>query len=62
MSTTVVSLEERMRAACSPRREYVNGVVVERHVGERLQALTGYQLTAPDPAVSIPLNEVFRGL
>jgi Uma2 family endonuclease len=35
MSTVLVSLEEYLDTAYSPDREYVDGVVVERHVGER---------------------------
>src|SRR5436305_15268314 len=33
MNTTLVSLEEYLDTAYSPDREYVDGVVVERHVG-----------------------------
>jgi Uma2 family endonuclease len=35
MNTTLVSLQEYLDTAYSPDREYVDGVVVERHVGER---------------------------
>src|SRR5580765_5603091 len=35
MNTTLVSLEEYLDTSYSPDREYVDGVVVERHVGER---------------------------
>jgi Uma2 family endonuclease len=35
MSTVLVSLEEYLNTAYSPDREYVDGVVVERYVGER---------------------------
>jgi Uma2 family endonuclease len=35
MSTTLVSLEEYLDTAYSPDREYVDGEVVERNVGER---------------------------
>src|SRR6266566_9908603 len=35
MSTVLVSLEEYLDTAYSPDREYVDGVVLERHVGER---------------------------
>ena len=35
MSTVLVSLDEYLDTAYSPDREYVDGVVVERHVGER---------------------------
>jgi len=35
MNTTLVPLEEYLDTAYSPDREYVDGVVVERHVGER---------------------------
>jgi hypothetical protein len=74
MSTVMVSLEEYLNTAYSPDREYVDGVVVERHVGERphslvqsnivfslrrLQDLEG-ELTAG--AIQLPLEEIFRGL
>jgi hypothetical protein len=39
MSTVLVSLEEYLNTAYSPDREYVDGVVVERHVGERPHSL-----------------------
>ena len=35
MSTVLVSLDEYLDTAYSPDREYVDGVVVERQVGER---------------------------
>ena len=35
MSTVLVSLEEYLNTAYSPDREFVDGAVVERHVGER---------------------------
>ena len=35
MSTVLVSLAEYLDTAYSPDREYVDGVVVERHIGER---------------------------
>jgi Uma2 family endonuclease len=35
MSTVLVSLAEYLDTAYSPDREYVDGVVVERHLGER---------------------------
>lgn len=35
MSTVLVSLEEYLNTSYSPDREYVDGVIVERHVGER---------------------------
>ncbi len=35
MSTVLVSLEEYLNTAYSPDREYVDGEVVERNVGER---------------------------
>jgi hypothetical protein len=35
MSTTLVSLQEYLDTDYSPDREYVDGVVVERSVGER---------------------------
>jgi len=35
MSTVLVSLDEHLDTAYSPDREYVDGVVVERNVGER---------------------------
>jgi Uma2 family endonuclease len=34
MSTALVSLEEYLETAYSPDREYVDGAVLERHVGE----------------------------
>src|ERR1700724_3647011 len=39
MSTVLVSLEEYLNTAYSPDREYVDGIVVERHVGERPHSL-----------------------
>ena len=39
MSTVLVSLEEYLNTAYSPDREYVDGMVVERHVGERPHSL-----------------------
>jgi Uma2 family endonuclease len=39
MSTVQVSLEEYLNTSYSPDREYVDGVVVERHVGERPHSL-----------------------
>jgi Uma2 family endonuclease len=39
MSTVLVSLEEYLNSAYSPDREYVDGIVVERHVGERPHSL-----------------------
>ena len=43
MNTTLVSVQEYLDTAYSPDREYVDGQLVERHVGEhnhsRLQAL-----------------------
>jgi Uma2 family endonuclease len=39
MSTTLVSLEEYLDTPYSPDREYVDGVIVERHVGERPHSL-----------------------
>jgi len=39
MSTVLVSLAEYLNTAYSPDREYVDGVVVERHVGERPHSL-----------------------
>jgi len=39
MSTVLVSLEEYLNTAYSPDREYVDGVVVERHMGERPHSL-----------------------
>ena len=35
MSTVLVSLEEYLNTAYSPDREYVDGAIVERNVGER---------------------------
>ena len=35
MNTALVSLQEYLDTEYSPDREYVDGVVVERHVGER---------------------------
>lgn len=40
MSTALVSLEEYLDTAYSPDREYVDGAIVERHVGERGHSLT----------------------
>lgn len=40
MSTTLVSLEEYLETAYSPDREYIDGVVVERNVGEWPHSLT----------------------
>jgi hypothetical protein len=39
VNTTLVSLQEYLDTAYSPDREYVDGVVVERHVGERPHSL-----------------------
>jgi Uma2 family endonuclease len=39
MSTVQASLEEYLNTSYSPDREYVDGVVVERHVGERPHSL-----------------------
>jgi Uma2 family endonuclease len=39
MNTVMVSLEEYLDTAYSPDREYVDGVVVERHVGKRPHSL-----------------------
>jgi Uma2 family endonuclease len=39
MSTVLVSLEEYLNTAYSPDREYVDGIVVERNVGERPHSL-----------------------
>ena len=39
MSTILVSLEEYLDTAYSPDREYVDGAIVERHVGERPHSL-----------------------
>src|SRR3974377_1966686 len=36
MGIAIVSLEEYLDTSYSPDREYVDGVVLERHVGERL--------------------------
>jgi Uma2 family endonuclease len=35
MSTTLISLDEYLRSSWEPDREYVNGEVLERHMGER---------------------------
>jgi Uma2 family endonuclease len=40
MSTVLVSLDEYLDTAYSPDREYVDGVVVERNVGERPHSRT----------------------
>jgi Uma2 family endonuclease len=40
MSTALVSLEEYLDTAYSPDREYVDGAVVERNVGERPHSLS----------------------
>jgi len=45
MNTTLVSLEEYLDTAYSPHREYVDGVVVERHVGERPHSKVQSNLT-----------------
>jgi Uma2 family endonuclease len=39
MSTVHASLEEYLNTSYSPDREYVDGVIVERHVGERPHSL-----------------------
>ena len=39
VSTVLVSLEEYLNTAYSPDREYVDGLVMERHVGERRHSL-----------------------
>ena len=39
MSALLVSLEEYLDTAYSPDREYVDGAIVERHVGERRHSL-----------------------
>jgi len=39
MSTALVSLEEYLDTAYSPDREYVDGAIVERRVGERPHSL-----------------------
>ncbi len=39
MRTVLVSLDEYLNTAYSPDREYVDGVIVERHVGERGHSL-----------------------
>jgi len=39
MNTVMVSMEEYQETAYSPDREYVDGVVVERHVGKRPHSL-----------------------
>src|SRR3954462_10766573 len=39
MNTTRAPLQEYLDTAYSPDREYVDGVVVERHVGERPHSL-----------------------
>lgn len=39
MSTALVSLEEYLETAFSPDREFVDGAIVERHVGERPHSL-----------------------
>jgi len=40
MRTALVSLEEYMDTAYSPDREFVDGAIVERHVGERPHSLS----------------------
>ena len=40
MSTALVSIEEYLDTSYSPDREYVDGAIVERHVGERPHSLT----------------------
>ena len=42
---TLVTLEEYLNTAYSPDREYVDGVVVERNVGERPHSLVQTRLT-----------------
>ena len=39
MSTVLVSIEEYLNTSYSPDREYVDGVIVERHLGERPHSL-----------------------
>ena len=39
MSTVLVALEEYLNTSYSPDREYVDGVVVERNVGERAHSM-----------------------
>lgn len=39
MGTALVSLVEYLDTAYSPDREYVDGAIVERHVGERTLSL-----------------------
>jgi len=45
MNTTLVSLQEYLDTAYSPDRQYVDGVVVERHVGERPHSKVQSNLT-----------------
>ena len=63
----LVSLAEYLDTAYSPDREYVDGVVVERHLGEGptysrgcLEQVTGDTLTTGE--IRMPLEDVFRGL
>jgi Uma2 family endonuclease len=39
MSTTLVSIAEYLDTAYSPDREFINGVILERHLGERPDSL-----------------------
>jgi Uma2 family endonuclease len=40
MSTTLISLEEYLETAYSPDREFVDGTIVERNLGERPHSFT----------------------
>ena len=52
-TTTIVPVEEYLRTTYHPDMEYVDGVLVERHVGERrhsrLQFLIGLELGPREP-------------
>jgi Uma2 family endonuclease len=45
MSTVLVALEEYLNTSYSPDREYVDGVVVERHVGDRPHSMVQKNVT-----------------
>ena len=45
MSTVLVALEEYLNTSYSPDREYVDGVVVERNVGDRLNSMVQKNVT-----------------